>query len=75
MLQDLTLFVAGSDMVCCRFQYYMLEYIIDVCVMMTYGRVLKDYLGCMVLTLEYGLRDFLLKNNVGCDSEVMTLWL
>jgi hypothetical protein len=36
---------------------------------------MKEYLGCMVLTLECGLRHFLLKNNVGYDSEVMVPWL
>jgi hypothetical protein len=29
----------------------------------------------MELTHEYGLRHFLLKNNVGYDNEVMTLFL
>jgi hypothetical protein len=51
VLQGLTWFVIG-------FHDYMLAYIIDVCMVVTYGRVLKDYLGCMVLTLECGLRDF-----------------
>ena len=51
LLQGLTLFVAG-------FHDYMLAYIIDVCMVVTYGWVLKDYLGCMVLTLECGLRHF-----------------
>jgi hypothetical protein len=36
---------------------------------------MKGYHGCMALTHEYGLRHFLLKKNVGYDSEVMVPWL
>jgi hypothetical protein len=38
-------------------------------------KIMKGHLGCMALTHEYGLRHFLLKNNVGYDSEVMAPWL
>jgi hypothetical protein len=34
-------------------------------------KIMKGYLGCMELTDEYGLRHFLLKNNVGYCNEVM----
>jgi hypothetical protein len=56
----------------------MVACMFDVCMVMTYGSVLKNmfdaYPGCMILTLEYGLRHFLLRNNAGYDSEVMEVW-
>jgi hypothetical protein len=67
LLQDLTWFFTGAH-------DYMMAYMF-VCMMVIYGLVMKDYLRCMVLILEFGLMHFLLKNNVGYDSEVMALWL
>ena len=72
VLQGLTCFVTG-------FHDYILACVFDVCMVIICGWVLKyilyAYIVCMVLTLECGLRHFLLRNNVGYDSEVMALWL
>jgi hypothetical protein len=36
---------------------------------------MKGHIGCMELTHECGMGNFLLKNNVGYCSEVMAPWL